>query len=369
MVSMMDKEIYFPKSFNEQMAWIDEEVEYIIKYNDKYDIKSSIQEKGRAAYGKEGYTHAINWLFVIIKSDPKNKAVLQELCKAEQELIEYLYDEPGALPENEIYAYWNNYLQSYIAELEAHPMHYVLVKGLDVRHSGEDKNDELLGIYDSMGKLQDAYIIAVQKLEEQHKNITGLLGKKADNIVKHEKIMINAFDEFAGCWYYDVSPEQLFWRRITNADNFKIIECVIDSADMCMFKSEKLNRSLTGYVYDDALSKYGKHGEETLSVRFDVDYSYQILELLDSYWGGWNGTCPKSSTMAVVAKEWSEKYDAELVKISHDTLTFNCRKLSEIEARNLMEEAIQLYAVIIDCKPEELLNHLMEKQAFTLWWD
>lgn len=99
-----------------------------------------------------------------------------------------------------------------------------------------------------------------------------------------------------------------------------------------------------------------------------MDYSYQILGLFDWYWGGWNNT-PDAQTMHEKAKEWYEKYDAELVKISHDTLTFNCRKLSEIEARNLMEEAIQLYAVIIDCKPEELLNHLMEKQAFTLWWD
>ena len=47
MVSMMDKKIYFPKSFNEQMAWIDEEIEHIIKYNDKYNIKENIQERGR----------------------------------------------------------------------------------------------------------------------------------------------------------------------------------------------------------------------------------------------------------------------------------------------------------------------------------
>lgn len=253
-----------------------------------------------------------------------------------------------------------------MAELEAHPMHYVLVKGLDVRHSGEDKNEEFLGIYDSLARLQDTYVMALQKLEEQHKNMTGLLGDKVNYIVKHEKVMINVFDEFTGRWYYDVSPEQLFWRRNTNEDNFKIIEYVIDSPDMCMFKCEKIKKSLTGYVYEDTLSKYGRNGEETLSVRFDVDYSYQILDLLDSYWVGWNGTCPKSSTMAGIAKAWYEKYDAELVKISHDTLTFNSRKLSEIEARNLMEEAIQLYAVIIDCKPEELLNHLMEKETFTL---
>lgn len=125
MVSEWEKKIYFPMSFNEQMSWIDEEVEYIIKYNDKYHIKRKIQEEGRVVYGKKGYTHAINRMFEIIKSDPKNKAVLHEVCKAEQELISFLYDEPGALSEEQVYVYWNSYLQSYIAELEAHPIHYI----------------------------------------------------------------------------------------------------------------------------------------------------------------------------------------------------------------------------------------------------
>lgn len=122
MVSKRDRETYFKKSFNEQMSCIDETVEHIIKYNDKYHIKKDIQEKGKSAYGEQGYTHAINRLFEIIKSDPKNKAVLHEVCKAEQELIAFLYDEPRALTEDEIYAYWNNYLQLYIVELEV-PIH------------------------------------------------------------------------------------------------------------------------------------------------------------------------------------------------------------------------------------------------------
>lgn len=368
MVNMVDKKIYFPKSFNEQMAWIDEEVEHIIKYNDKYNIKKAIQEKGRAAYGGQGYTHAINRLFEVIKSDSQNKAVLREVCKAEQELISYLYDEPGALSEEKIYAYWNSYLQSYIAELEAHPVHYVLVKGLDVRPNGKEENDEVLGIYDSMARLQDAYVIALQKLEEQHKNMTGLLGDKVDYIAKHEKVMINVFDEFTGGWYYNVKPEQLFWRENADKDDSKMIECVIDSADMCMFKLDKLKKALTGYIYEDKVSRTGRNDTEILTVRFDVDYSYQILGLFDWYWGGWNST-PDAKTMQDKAKEWYEKYDAEIMRISHDTLTFKCRKLSEKEAKSLMEDVKNLYAEIIDCKPEKLTEHLIEKETFTLWWD
>ena len=69
--------------------------------------------------------------------------------------------------------------------------------------------------------------------------------------------------------------------------------------------------------------------EETINVKFDVNFSYEILECFGTYWGGWNGTCPESSKMAEIAKTWYKKYDAELVKISHDTLTFTCRKLSK----------------------------------------
>ena len=208
MVNKIDEKIYSPKSFNEQMSWIDESIEHIIKHG---KIKKDIQERGRASYGKQGYTHAIHRLFEIIKADPKNKAVLGEVYRAEQELMSYLYDEPDALPEAQIAAYWNNYLQAYIAELESRPMHYVLVKGLDVRNS--ENNNEILGVYDSLEKLQDAYVIAFSKLEEQHKNMTGLLGKQVDYIVKHEKVMINTFDEFIGHWQYHVDPDQLFWKE------------------------------------------------------------------------------------------------------------------------------------------------------------
>ena len=204
MVNKKDKKIYFPKSFNEQMSWIDESVEHIIKHG---KIKKDVQERGRAAYGKQGYTHAIHRLFEIIKADPKNKAVLREVYRAEQELISYLYDEPDALPEAQIFAYWNSYLQAYISELETHPVHYVLVKGLDVRNN--ENNNEILGVYDSLGKFQDAYVIAFSKLKEQHQNMTGLFG---NYIVKHEKVMINTFDEFTGCWQYNIDPNQLFWK-------------------------------------------------------------------------------------------------------------------------------------------------------------
>lgn len=127
MVGGIDKKVYFAKSFNEQMAWIDEEIGYIIRHKQKKDI----QEKGRAAYGESGHTHVINRLFEIIKADPKNQAVLHEVCRAEKELIAFLYDEPGAWTEEKICMYWDSYLQSYIAELRKENIYNNDSKGND----------------------------------------------------------------------------------------------------------------------------------------------------------------------------------------------------------------------------------------------
>lgn len=278
MVTEMDKKIYYSHSFIEQMAWVDEEVEKILKYKYKKDI----QAQGRNAYHEGGYTRAISRLFRIIESDPKNQALLSEIRRAESQLIAFLYDESNVLSEREIYEYWNAYLQSYVAELEAHPMHYALVKGI--------------------------------KGEQNH----------------------------------------------------KCCDIVFDNPFFYALKTDRLERTISGWLFNEELRD---RGEEVLNVRFnDVEYSYQILERLGSYWGGWDGT-PEASRMAEVAKRWYERYGAELVRISHDTLKFTCRKLSESEAKELMDEAVELNALIIDCKPEETLKYLMNSETFTLWWD
>ena len=148
--------------------------------------------------------------------------------------------------------------------------------------------------------------------------------------------------------------------------NIKTVECVIDNADMWMFKFEHLKKNLTDYTYEDILSK--QRNVETVIANFDVEYSYEIIGLFEWYWGGWNRT-PNAASMQETTKKWYEKYDAELIGISHDTLSFKCRKLSEDEAQSLMQEMDDLYAEIIGCNTEEIIGCLMENQMFTLWWD
>lgn len=43
--------------------------------------------------------------------------------------------------------------------------------------------------------------------------------------------------------------------------------------------------------------------------------------------------------------------------------------IAETSVKELMGEVIELDALIIDCKPEEMLEYLKNRETFTLWWD
>ena len=156
-------------------------------------------------------------------------------------------------------------------------------------------------------------------------------------------------------------------RKKSNGENVKKSECVIDHEDMWMFKYEYLEKNFEDgkydYKYKDIVSR--SDNTEIVTANFEVEYSYVIIGLFLGYWGGWNCT-PNTAVMQEMAKKWHEKYDAELIRISHDTLSFQCRKLSEAEAESLMQEIYSLFAEIVDCGSEELLGYLMENQTFTL---
>ena len=156
-------------------------------------------------------------------------------------------------------------------------------------------------------------------------------------------------------------------RKKSNGENVKKSECVIDHEDMWMFKYEYLEKNFEDgkydYKYKDIVSR--SDNTEIVTANFEVEYSYEIIGLFLEYWGGWNCT-PNTAVMQEMAKKWHEKYDAELIRISHDTLSFQCRKLSEAEAESLMQEIYSLFAEIVDCGSEELLGYLMENQTFTL---
>lgn len=99
------------------MSNIHGEILKIMKYDDKYHIKKSIQNKGRTAYGEDGHTQVINRIFRIVQSDPKNEGFLEEVDRAKKEFIKWIYDEPGAMSDEEMCLYWNSYLEAYMEEV------------------------------------------------------------------------------------------------------------------------------------------------------------------------------------------------------------------------------------------------------------
>lgn len=344
MIDTQEKRIFFEMSFNRQMAEIDAEIDTIIKHN----LKPKISQKGREAYGEPGCASSIKRLFEIIKADPKNQAVLREVFQAEREIIAFLFDEPDALSEQEISAYWENYTTAYIAELQQSPsLYYLLV------NSGRG---EVLGVFRSAGILKTAYDKAVRELEKEQ-NDSGT----------SEKITINSFDETSNKWQYDIDPKQLFGSK--HAERGKasvIIECVMDSPIMYEWKQKNVVKDIYGYICSDTLARASNH-DESIFVRFDVEHTYEVLDEFGSYWGSFN-SCPSWETMRRISKKWYEKYDAELTMLAHDALEFQCRRLTEEEAAEIIAEANSLTAEVINCN-NELNKNLAGHNSFTLWWD
>ena len=119
----------------------------------------------------------------------------------------------------------------------------------------------------------------------------------------------------------------------------------INSIDMQCFKMEHCRKTdvPSEYIYTERNLKY--ENSEVINVSFESKNSYEVLDRLGHYWGGWNST-PQSWQMVKIAKSWNEKYGAELIMVSHDTLTFSCRQLTDEEIRELSDETAALCAEI-----------------------
>lgn len=117
----------------------------------------------------------------------------------------------------------------------------------------------------------------------------------------------------------------------------------------------------------------GTHVKENPGVMVDfqnIDHTYEIFKLFGSYWGEWNCT-PSSDEMYNVAKRWEEKYKAEIIDISYDSIDFRLgRKLTDEEIELLFDEIRGINAEA-NCRGgfENLRNIIKEKAEFWIWWD
>lgn len=141
------------------------------------------------------------------------------------------------------------------------------------------------------------------------------------------------------------------------------IELEIDSPYMWMFKAEHLEKMQMDAIYKDTNTNH-----EIIKVEFDLQYAYEVLGLLDCLWGA--DSRPAIKTIQENAKAWWEKFDAELIRISHDALTFKCRELIDGEIDMLFNEIQELNAESNWRGGFDKLREIIkEKKIFSIWWD
>lgn len=152
-------------------------------------------------------------------------------------------------------------------------------------------------------------------------------------------------------------------------DAVKTIECVIDNIDMFQFVRDFVKKENDGLYYCDGQYVQSKQ-EETVTVNFRTSNSYEVFSMMGSLWGAWND-CPDWRTMGRISKEWYEKYGAEIIKISHDSLEFQCnRKLVAKEVEQLMAEMAEFAPNSMDIADYDTIKGmLMIEGRFILWWD
>lgn len=179
-------------SFLRQMVEIEGELRHVFCNKDRL-------ERLRSEPDYVGEPQIFQSLFEIIKSDPKNAALLREIGRAEEEVYAYLAGAPGAPPEEELRAYWQAYFDAYLAELRSrdNQKFYILSKGGEQPRIYTDD-------YSLMGAYRDA-------LEESAAGS----GPEPD-------LRIDAYDESDEHWDYHILPEtilpkavwELLWRSV-----------------------------------------------------------------------------------------------------------------------------------------------------------
>ena len=72
-----------------------------------------------------------------------------------------------------------------------------------------------------------------------------------------------------------------------------------------------------------------------------------------------------------IAKSWEERFGAEIIDISHDTIDFRLtREISEEEIDLLIQECRNHYAdAYCTGGYEELRKIIKDKSEFYIWWD
>lgn len=148
----------------------------------------------------------------------------------------------------------------------------------------------------------------------------------------------------------------------------KQIKLMIDDIDMLMMRQYYIKKLGDAYVCDGTINKV--RNEEELLITLESSETYNIFKMTKGTWGNWNG-CPNWKEMWAKAKEWYERYEVEVVELSHDTVRFKCaRGLNEREVDALIKDFSRFAPNSMDIAEANTNKKcLNEKGEFVLWWD
>lgn len=135
------------------------------------------------------------------------------------------------------------------------------------------------------------------------------------------------------------------------------------------FKTQYVKCENGEYFYDGNMVI--NHNETYHPVRMNIERSYDVFDILQDFWGGWNEV-PSAMAMRAIARHWEEKYDFELISVSHDQLGFQCKRvLTEQEIELLLNEIISVAPNTVDIYKgkENVKKSFTEKGSIVLWWD
>lgn len=203
----------------------------------------------------------------------------------------------------------------------------------------------------------------LREVERAEKETVAFLSGEPDAPTAEE--MRNYWGKYLQAYLAELEQKEA---KTPEKSSCKNIQYVVDSLDMFQFKRDYIRREGDKWICDGTYTE-GNTAEE-ISVCFKVYSTADVFSLMSFRWGGWN-ECPAAMEMRDKAREWENKYSAELKKISHDTLYFQCgRRLKAAEVEELLADIRETAPNSMDIDDFHVIRErLAEEGRFVLWWD
>ena len=225
--------------------------------------------------------------------------------------------------------------------------------------------DELIGIYDDVIELKEAYDMV---LADNDKYFEFLINNP------YSELTVKEFDS-VNQKFIDVDLEKLWEYADKLNHNYQAINLIISHEDMYSFYKNNVIHTKNGInICGDCPNGFDHKdiagNDIAIKVYFSNQSTSEIMLDFGHWWGGWN-ECPSAEEMSGVIKEWEDKFGIILTEVAHDRLTFECkRKPNEAEAEQLLTELKELPSNALDIGDySDLKNRIIEEGIFSLWWD